>query len=92
MLEVSGSNAVWPKQILLHFKGAARVPNCSRVIEFGAVKSPRFSGDFSIGIGALWLERSRLGLMLPGVPGRLVFVGREPAEALLDGRGLFLYG
>jgi hypothetical protein len=92
MLEVSGSNAVWPKQILLHVKGAARLPNCSRVIEFGAVKFPAFPETFLSGISALWLEGSRLGLMLPGAPGRLVFVGREPAEALLDGRGVVPMG
>ena len=29
-------------------------------------------------------------LVLPGVPGSLVFVGREPAEALLDAPGVVL--
>ena len=51
--------------------------------------SPGFPETYLSGIGALWLEGSRLRLvLLPGVPDSLVFVGREPAEALLDAAGV----
>ena len=60
-----------------------------RGVRVGRWTSPGFPETYLSGIGALWLEGSRLRVvLLPGVPDSLVFVGREPAEALLDAAGV----
>ena len=46
--------------------------------------SPVFPETFLSGIGTLWLEGSRLGVVVSGVPGGFVLVGREPGEPGLD--------
>ena len=46
--------------------------------------SPGFPETFLSGIGALGLEGSRFWVMLLGLPGSLVLVGREPVESGLD--------
>ena len=46
---------------------------------------PRFpETSYLSGIGGLRLEGSRVGLMLSGLPGCLVFVGRKPTESGLN--------
>ena len=53
--------------------------------------APGFPETFLSGVGALWLEGSQLRVMLlPGVPGSLVLVEREPVEAFLDAVGVVL--
>jgi hypothetical protein len=48
-----------------------------------------FPETFLSGIGALWLEGSRLRVsLLAVVPGSLVLAGREPLEAFLDAAGV----
>ena len=46
--------------------------------------SPGFPETYLSGIGGLRLEGSRVGLMLSGLPGCLVFVGRKPTESGLN--------
>jgi hypothetical protein len=49
------------------------------------MKFPGLPETLLSGIGTLGLEGSPLGLMLlAGLPGSVVLVGREPVEALLD--------
>ena len=45
-----------------------------------AWSSPAFPETLLSGIGGLRLEGSRLGVVVLGVPGSLVLVGREPPE------------